>query len=104
MKLAVANVMKSPVIKRSIIRDGRKSSVSLEHEFWHGLHEIADRQNMTVSAVIGTIDQGRNSHNLSSAIRVFVLDDFRARNAKKFIGSHNHSVISATGATVVTRG
>ena len=104
MKLAVANVMKSPVIKRSIIRDGRKSSVSLEHEFWHGLHEIADRQNMTVSAVIGTIDQGRNSHNLSSAIRVYVLDDFRGRTVQKqFIDDRSHSVISEKRAAAATR-
>lgn len=67
----------SSVIKRSIIRDGHKSSVSLEDEFWIGLREIAGRENMTVSALVGTIDHGSNRRNLSSAIRVFVLSYFR---------------------------
>ena len=65
----------SPVIKRSIVRDGHKSSVSLEDEFWDALREIADRENMTMSALVATIDHGAD--NLSSAIRVFVLDHFR---------------------------
>jgi predicted DNA-binding ribbon-helix-helix protein len=69
----------SPVIKRSIVRDGHKSSVSLEDEFWDALREIADRENMTMSALVATIDHG--SDNLSSAIRVFVLDHFR-RNSE----------------------
>jgi len=67
----------SPVIKRSIIRNGHKSSVSLEDEFWEGLREIAGREGVTVSALVGTIDHGPNRRNLSSAIRVFVLDHFR---------------------------
>jgi predicted DNA-binding ribbon-helix-helix protein len=96
-------MMKSPVIKRSIIRDGHKSSVSLEDQFWVGLHEIAVRQNMTVSALIGLIDQGRNSHNLSSAIRVYVLDDFRARiGQKKLIDDQPRSMISVKNATAAT--
>ena len=65
----------SPVIKRSIVRDGHKSSVSLEDEFWDALREIADRENMTMSALVATFDHGAD--NLSSAIRVFVLDHFR---------------------------
>jgi predicted DNA-binding ribbon-helix-helix protein len=96
--------MKSPVIKRSIIRDGHKSSVSLEDQFWDGLQEIAGRENMTVSTLIGKIDQRRNSHNLSSAIRVYVLDDFRARTAQKqFIDGQSDSPISPISETAVTR-
>lgn len=71
----------SPVIKRSIIRNGHKSSVSLEDEFWEGLREIAGREGVTVSALVGTIDHGPNRRNLSSAIRVFVLDHFRRNGA-----------------------
>jgi predicted DNA-binding ribbon-helix-helix protein len=70
----------SPVIKRSIIRNGHKSSVSLEDQFWDGLREIADLRHMTVSALVATIDHGSNKRNLSSAIRVFVLDHFRNNN------------------------
>jgi predicted DNA-binding ribbon-helix-helix protein len=71
--------MKSPVIKHSIILNGHKTSVSLEDQFWGGLREIAARENVAVSTLVERIDQGRSSHNLSSAIRVFVLAHFRGR-------------------------
>ena len=70
--------MKSPVIKRSILLAGHKTSVSLEEAFWQGLKEIANRRNMSVSALIGTIDNRRAEGNLSSCIRLFVLDHFRS--------------------------
>ena len=73
----------SSVVKRSIIRDGHKSSVSLEDQFWDALREIADSEHMTVSALVGTIDHGSNRRNLSSAIRVFVLDRFRRNSDQK---------------------
>lgn len=104
MGRSVAIMMKSPVIKRSIIRDGHKSSVSLEDQFWVCLHEIAVRENMTVSALIGMIDQRRNSHNLSSAIRVYVLDDFRARvGEKQFTDDQPRPAIPAKSTTAATR-
>ena len=70
--------MKSPVIKRSILLAGHKTSVSLEEAFWQGLKEIASRRNMSVSALIGVIDNRRSEGNLSSGIRLFVLDYFRS--------------------------
>ena len=67
----------SSVIKRSVIRNGHKSSISLEDQFWDALREIADHEHMAISALVATIDHGRTTNNLSSAIRVFVLDHFR---------------------------
>ena len=69
--------MKSPVIKRSIVVAGHKTSVSLEDAFWKSLKEIADDRDVTLSDLVSTIDTGRNHGNLSSAIRLFVLDHFR---------------------------
>jgi len=71
--------MKSAVIKRSIVLDGHKTSVSLENEFWEGLREIAVREKTTLAMLVGQIDRNRDSCNLSSAIRVFVFNHFRAR-------------------------
>jgi len=68
--------MESPVIKRSIVIAGRKTSVSLEDAFWMGLKEIAITRRVTLSALVGGIDSGR-SGNLSSAIRLVVLDHYR---------------------------
>jgi predicted DNA-binding ribbon-helix-helix protein len=69
--------MQSTVVKRSIVFNGHKTSVSLEHEFWTGLKEIARAENRTLSACIATIDEGRANGNLSSAIRVYVLGRFK---------------------------
>ena len=70
--------MKSSVIKRSIVIDGHKTSVSLEDAFWRGLKEIARGQQATLSNVVAEIDKSRQRGNLSSAIRLFVLDRVRA--------------------------
>lgn len=71
--------MKSPVVKRSIVIAGHKTSVSLEDAFWKALKEIAVSREMTLSDVVASIDTDRRQGNLSSAIRIFVLDYFRAR-------------------------
>jgi predicted DNA-binding ribbon-helix-helix protein len=71
--------MKSPVVKRSIVIAGHKTSVSLEDAFWRGLKEIAGGRDMTLSDLVSTIDSDRRHGNLSSAIRLFVLDHYRAQ-------------------------
>jgi predicted DNA-binding ribbon-helix-helix protein len=71
--------MKSPVVKRSIVIAGHKTSVSLEDAFWTSLKEIAGHRNMTLSDMVASIDTGRHAGNLSSAIRLFVLDHYRAQ-------------------------
>ena len=71
--------MKSPVVKRSIVIAGHKTSVSLEDAFWKGLKDIAGGREMTLSDLVATIDTDRRHGNLSSAIRLFVLDHYRAQ-------------------------
>ena len=46
--------MKSPVVKRSIVVAGHKTSVSLEEAFWNGMKEISGERNMTLSELVGT--------------------------------------------------
>jgi len=70
--------MKSPVVKRSIVIAGHKTSVSLEDAFWQSLKEIAGSRELTLSDLVASIDTGRHHGNLSSAIRLFVLDHYRA--------------------------
>jgi predicted DNA-binding ribbon-helix-helix protein len=67
----------SPVLKRSIIIAGHKTSISLEDEFWNSFKEIVGDGGMTVAAMIAAIDGGRKHANLSSAIRLFVLGAYR---------------------------
>jgi predicted DNA-binding ribbon-helix-helix protein len=66
--------MKSSVVKRSVVIDGHTTSVSLEDAFWSGLKEIARAQHATLSNMVTEIDRTREQTNLSSAIRLFVLD------------------------------
>lgn len=69
--------MKSAVVKRSIVIAGHKTSVSLEDAFWQGLKEIASGRHETVSKMVAHVDRARHQGNLSSAIRLFVLDHYR---------------------------
>jgi predicted DNA-binding ribbon-helix-helix protein len=69
--------MISSVKKRSIVIRNHKTSISLEDMFWACLRQIARERARTVSELIGMLDTERNGGNLSSAIRVFVLDHYR---------------------------
>lgn len=69
--------MKSPIVKRSIVIGGHKTSVSLEDAFWRGLKDIAHGRHVTLSNMVAEIDKSRQQSNLSSAIRLFVLDRLR---------------------------
>ena len=71
--------MKSPVIKRSIVIAGHKTSVSIEDAFWTALKEIARARRQSVAELIASIDRACRGGNLSSAIRVFVLDYYRGQ-------------------------
>jgi predicted DNA-binding ribbon-helix-helix protein len=73
--------MRSPVVKRSVAIGNHKTSVTLEDAFWQGLKDIAASRNMAVRDLIGTIDTERQHGNLSSAIRLFVLDYYRKGTA-----------------------
>ncbi len=76
------------IIKRSIVLGGHKTSISLEDDFWTSLKAIAARQRISVSTLIGHID-GERSGNLSSAIRLHVLADFRRRLESADLGERS---------------
>jgi predicted DNA-binding ribbon-helix-helix protein len=69
--------MKSAVAKRSVVISGHKTSVSLEDPFWNEVQAIAKSRRMTVSHLLHHIDHERQNANLSSAIRVYVLQHLR---------------------------
>lgn len=82
------------VIKRSVMVGGHKTSVSLEDAFWTSLKDIARRSNLSLSALLVTIDRHRKTSNLSSAIRLFVLDYFRTRAISlMFIGERQIALL-----------
>jgi predicted DNA-binding ribbon-helix-helix protein len=72
--------MESTIRKRSIHIRGQKTSISLENEFWDAFREIAEAQDARPTDAINLIDRERSAGtNLSSAIRLFMLDYFRSR-------------------------
>jgi predicted DNA-binding ribbon-helix-helix protein len=73
-----SSVMPSAIVKRSVAVGGHKTSVSLEDAFWHSLKEIARSREMNLSDLVGYIDGHRDHGNLSSHIRLFVLEYVRA--------------------------
>lgn len=75
--------MQSAVTKRSIMRDGHKTSVSLEDAFWTELKKIAQLQGVTVSSLVSSIEATRKHGNLSSAIRIFVLEHLQNKDKRK---------------------
>ena len=91
--------MKSPVVKRSIVVAGHKTSVSLEEAFWNGMKEISGERNMTLSELVGEIDGKRQQGNLSSAIRLFVLDHFKSRATAAGGDTKSHAAIAAPPST-----
>ncbi len=68
----------SGVIKRSVTVAGHRTSVTLESAFWESLKHIAEERKLSVNSLIAEIDQ-KQPENLSSALRVFILDYYMAR-------------------------
>jgi predicted DNA-binding ribbon-helix-helix protein len=62
------------VLKHSLVVAGHRTSISIEDAFWNRLSRIAAERGLSVNALAATIDASRGEANLSSAIRVFVLE------------------------------
>jgi predicted DNA-binding ribbon-helix-helix protein len=82
--------MKSSIVKHSVVIGGHKTSVSLETPFWNAVRELARTRAMTVSDLLREIDQARHDNaNLSSAVRVYVLESVRRHVATSPLGLQN---------------
>ena len=77
--------MVSPIVKRSVVLAQHKTNVSLEDAFWRGLKDIATSRRMTLSNLVNSIDIDRERGNLSSALRLFVLNHYKATIARSSV-------------------
>ena len=75
--------MKSSIGKHTVVVKKRKTSISLEDDFWQGLHEIARSRRVSVSRLLTSIYADREFANLSTAIRLFVLRFFKEGEARR---------------------
>ena len=62
------------IAKHSLVIAGHRTSISLEDAFWEGLKGVAARDQRSLASLVAQIDATRGEANLSSAIRVFVLE------------------------------
>lgn len=69
-------------VKHSLTLRGHRTSVSLEKPFWDAFREIADIRNLPINELAAQIDETRGDIGLASAIRLFVLDHYRANRAE----------------------
>ena len=68
--------------KRSVTLQGHRTSVSLEDTFWEALQASAEARGLSVNALVAEIDAARGvSAGLASAIRVYLFDEVRRRDA-----------------------
>ena len=63
--------------KRSVILHKRRTSISLEDSFWNSLHAIVRMENITISDFVEKISRQRRTPNLSSSLRVAVLEYYQ---------------------------
>ncbi len=69
----------SAIVKHSLAISGHRTSISLEHAFWESLKAIAAERGLSLAGLVASIDAERGQANLSSAIRVFVLNSVKSR-------------------------
>lgn len=68
-------------VKRSFSIRGHRTSISLEAPFWEALRAAAARERISLAALVARIDETRGAAGLSSAVRVWILDDVRSAHA-----------------------
>jgi len=73
--------------KRSVTIDGHHTSISLEDAFWAELSEIARARGLSLNALVAEVDHargtpqgGNTAGNLSSALRLYVLEELKKRS------------------------
>ena len=70
-------ILNAPIVKHSVMIAGHATSVSIEKPFWDAFKNIAKAQGKSINQLITEIDEAR-SVNLSSAIRLYVLEKLTA--------------------------
>ena len=86
-------------MKRSIVIAGHQTSISIEEPFWKGLREIAAAKDMTLSELVASIDKDRRRNNLSSHIRLYVLEYYQAKVATQSEAEQTKSSPTGTSPT-----
>ena len=79
---------KSTLRSGNVTVAGRRTSIRLEPAMWQALREIGAREGKTVHALVSEIERERAQSSLTAAIRVFLLDYFKAAATEE---GHRHA-------------
>jgi predicted DNA-binding ribbon-helix-helix protein len=83
------------LVNRNITVDGHRTSIRLEPEFWAGLADIAQSEDLTIDQLCTEVDHGAGELSRTAAIRVFITS-YIARQAQQAAGQLQRSYKSAT--------
>jgi predicted DNA-binding ribbon-helix-helix protein len=91
------------LVNRNITVDGHRTSIRLEPEFWAGLAEIAQGEDLTIDQLCTEVDHGSGELSRTAAIRVFITS-YMARRAQRAAGQLPHSIKTAAGDVAGSQG
>ena len=83
----------STLVNRNVTIDGRRTSLRLESALWDALEEIGQRENRTRNQLCGMIDGCRHASSLTAAVRVFIVNYFRAAATEEGHANIGHGAL-----------
>lgn len=89
--------MSTRLVNRNVAMQERRTSIRLEPEFWQALHEICERETLSLSALVQRLEAHRDTTGRTSTVRVYILDYFRAAATEAGHLSVGHGPLAANG-------
>ena len=90
-----AAVAGSRLINRNVVAGRGRTSMRLEPELWDALSEICRRERQDINKLVRQIEAIGHEGGRTSAVRVYVLQYFRAAASEAGHGAVNHGSIEA---------
>lgn len=91
------------LVNRNITVDGHRTSIRLEPEFWAGLADIAQSEDLTIDQLCTEVDHGAGGLSRTAAIRVFITS-YMARRAQRAAGQITRPFKTAVGEFAESQG
>ena len=83
----------STLVNRNVTISGRRTSMRLEQTMWDALEEICQRENLTHHELCGNIDKFRHASSLTAAVRVFIVNYYRAAATEEGHANIGHGAL-----------
>lgn len=93
----------SRLVNRNVVAERGRTSMRLEPELWDALLEICEREGQDLSTLVRRVEAYGHSGGRTSAVRVYVLDYFRAAASEGGHAAAGHGSPSRSKMTVQAR-